>query len=373
MKKRISIYFFVIVVIAYIIWSNTGRDYQEDYSFKKVEQFVHFEHDSSRSHVVGIQPYMTNLDYQSEERFFKKLDFYLNTAQNRNWITKETMVVFPEHLSTWLVASGEKNSVFKAETIDEAMRIVALSNLVTFLYKLINSKSKDSAKDAIFQMKANEMAGIYQNVFSKLAKKYNVTIVAGSIFLPTPFVENGKIKTKTGEIYNVSAVFGIDGKIKVPLTLKNHPTKDELTFCVPSKEPNNTYLLNNTKVGILICADSWFQKNYDDLDKKQTRVVVIPAYSAGENLWESKWKGYSGYDNPVDIDKDDIDRITEGEAWMRYTLARSKNTSIQTAIAVFLRGKIWNLGTDGSSFIFRNDSIQLVPKTGNPIIFKVDI
>ena len=274
MKNRISIYFFVIVVIAYIIWSNTGRNYQEDYSFKKVEQFVHFEHDSSRSHVVGIQPYMTNLDYQSEERFFKKLDFYLNTAQNRNWITKETVVVFPEHLSTWLVASGEKKSVFMAKTVDKAMQTVALSNLPKFFYEFIYSRSKDRAKDAIFQLKAKEMINIYQSVFSKLAKKYDVTIVAGSIFLPSPFVENGKIKTRAGDIYNVSAVFGNDGKIKEPLVLKNHPTEDELTFCVPGKESNYTYLLNQEKVGVLICADSWFQKNYDEFNKIGTMLQV---------------------------------------------------------------------------------------------------
>jgi predicted amidohydrolase len=206
-----------------------------------------------------------------------------------------------------------------------------------------------------------------------LAKKYDVTIVAGSIFLPSPFVENGKIKTKAGDIYNVSAVFGNDGKIKEPLVLKNHPTEDEITFCVPGKESNYTYLLNQEKVGVLICADSWFQKNYDEFDKNQATVLVIPAYSAGEDLWETKWKGYSGYENPEDINRGDIDNITEGEAWKKYTLARSKNTSVQTAIAIFLRGKIWNLGTDGNSFIWRRDQIKSVPETDNPVIFKVEI
>lgn len=57
----------------------------------------------------------------------------------------------------------------------------------------------------------------------------------------------------------------------------------------------------------------------------------------------------------------------------KYTLSRSNDSKINTAIAVFLRGNIWDLGTDGSSFIYRNNSIYSVPKTDNPVIFNVEL
>jgi hypothetical protein len=56
-------------------------------------------------------------------------------------------------------------------------------------------------------MKAEIMAKIYGNVFKKIASTYQVHIVAGSILLPNPKVENNEIIPQDGLMYNVSAVF----------------------------------------------------------------------------------------------------------------------------------------------------------------------
>jgi len=298
-------------------------------------------------------------------------------VQQKNWIKKYTTVVFPEHIATWLVAANEKESVFKEVSITKAMQTIVLSNLPAFLIKYFNSKATEKSKEAVFQFKGKEMARIYQDVFSKLAKKYKLTIVAGSVFLPNPTIVAGKIKTRKGKIFNTSAIFASDGKIKKPLILKKFPTADELTFCEPATASLPVFNLNNQKTGVLICADAWFPQNYSELNSKKATVVLVPAYSAGNNLWTTKWQGYNKLKardvTPDNINRSDIGKITEGDAWHKYTLIRSQKTDIKTAVAVFLRGTLWDLGTDGQSFIWTEGQLKAVFKTDGPVIFNVEL
>lgn len=62
---------------------------------------------------------------------------------------------------------------------------------------------------------------------------------------------------------------------------------------------------------------------------------------------------------PTDIDKTDIGKITEYEAWKKYSmLGRIQEAGIKTGVNVFLRGELWNLGTDGHTLIWCNNKVQ---------------
>jgi len=377
MKFKYLLYILIVWLVGFFVWSRLGRHWSKPYTYKPIAHFVDFKKDSATANIVGMQVYMTNLDYRTAETFYNKLDYYLEAAQKKRWLQPQTTVVFPEHIATWLVAAGEKKAVFESATVEGAMQTIVLTHLPSFLVKYFNSGAVEKAKEAVFKVKAQKMAQIYQEVFAALAKKYKVSIVAGSIFLPNPVLEKGKIKVRAGAIFNTSAVFNPDGSIKAPLILKRFPTSDELPFCKPGTTPPPTFEINRIKTGVLICADAWFPQSYRDLDNNKATVVLVPAYSTGVDLWATKWKGYSGLsspkDAPKDIDSTDIGRITEGEAWHKYSLVRIKNTQIKMAVAVFLRGSIWDLGTDGQSFILRDNKIESVPKTEEPVLFNVDM
>jgi hypothetical protein len=73
---------------------------------------------------------------------------------------------------------------------------------------------------------------------------------------------------------------------------------------------------------------------------------------------DSLWKGYSGYPAPADVDSTDRGRITLAEAWQKYTLpGRLRNSSAEFGMVVPLRGKLWDLGTDGSIIAVAGDSV----------------
>jgi hypothetical protein len=110
----------------------------------------------------------------------------LSAAQANDWLHTASIVVFPEYIGTWLVAAGEDDSIFMADSLETAVKRMIRTNLLKFAKTLLRAQSKNKIVDAIFRMKADEMARIYQETFSRLAQKYQVTIVAGSIVLPEP-------------------------------------------------------------------------------------------------------------------------------------------------------------------------------------------
>jgi len=65
---------------------------------------------------------------------------------------------------------------------------------------------------------------------------------------------------------------------------------------------------------------------------------------------------------PADVNAADMNRITEEQAWLCYTMGgRATKANLQTGVNVFLRGKLWDLGSDGRITLLHNDSLQQAP------------
>jgi hypothetical protein len=73
---------------------------------------------------------------------------------------------------------------------------------------------------------------------------------------------------------------------------------------------------------------------------------------------------------PADVDSTDRGRITLADAWQKYALpGRIRSSSASYGIVVPLRGKLWDLGTDGSIIAMAGDSIFTARKsTGAAIL-----
>ena len=111
-------------------------------------------------------------------------------------------------------------------------------------------------------------------------------------------------------------------------------------------------------MGVLICADSWYNTAYDNLNSQKADFVVVPSYTAGDGSMAKLWAGYSGATTPVEA-KADIGRITEQEAWLKYAMSTriKTQTNIKKGINVFLRGNLWDLGTDGSTVVVQDSAV----------------
>ncbi len=312
--------------------------------------------------IVAMQPYMLAYDYQSGKHFYEKLKLYFDAAKQVGNFGKRTVVLLPEYLGTWLVVSDEKASVAEASTITGAMAMMVLSNPIKFSSTFFTHQNEgDRVAATIFRMKAQAMADAYASTFKALAKEFGVTINAGSIVLPAPNVKANAITTDFSQpLYNSTFIFYPDGTIDEKVVKKSYPITSELPFVTPypmAELPE--FDLSIGKTVLLVCADSWYPESYERIRELEPEIVLVNSYCAGNNTMRALWRGYDGGKAPADVDTTDISKLKEGEAWKKYALpGRLKSTQTSYGVNVFLRGTLWDLGTDGQPFIINHGELQ---------------
>ncbi len=304
--------------------------------------------DAGRGNLLGVQPFVRAADYASAEALRARLGQYLEIAAQRGWLNARTVVVWPEYVGTWLAAAGEWPPVYTAKRVDAAMRLLVVRHALRFAREVVGAREPDRVAASLFRLKAHDMARDYQAVFSGLARRYGVTTVAGSIVLPSPKVENGQVIAGAGPLYNVSAVFGPDGAPRANLVRKVVPITAEQPFTAPALiEDLPIFETPAGRLGVLICADSWYPAPYERLKAQGVELMAVPSSITTPGLWDKPWGGYDGAAMPADVDPGDIGRLTEGQAWRKYALAgRIASSGATRGINVFLHSALWDISGD---------------------------
>jgi predicted amidohydrolase len=349
----------VMILACYGLWSRWDRHPPAGSSAGlKLAETRSVGRNVGKGNLLGIQPYLTPADYANEGRFRARLNSYLAAARAQGFIGRKTIVVFPEYTGSWLVCAGEKQSVYAAKTTNAAIRIVVASNLASFSWHYLSNHMPDRTQCALFRMKARCMARVYERTFSRLAKHYGVTVVAGSIILPSPEVRDGAVAIGDGPLYNACAVYGPDGQAQAPIVRKAFPTPDELRF-INAGQVDDLPVFDTPagRLGVLICADSWYPSAYHRLKQQGVQIIAVPCYLFPSGAWTRPWPGYQGAAAPPDVERADVRRISEGQAWSKYALpGRMAQTGATAGLNVFLRGRFWDLGADGQSTALLRDS-----------------
>ena len=311
--------------------------------------------DTGGGNVVGIEPYMEPLDYATPDRFKQKLSGYLDAAQTKGWIKNNTIILLPEHLGTWLMATDQKNRVYSANNTASAMLPIILGNLSAFLKNYYIFENDDMAGASVIRAQTQQTAAAVLAVYSALAKDYHVTIVAGSQALMTPGVYPGSLSYGHGPIFNASFVFGPDGKPQNDAIRKVHPIPSETGFTQASSvEFLPVFETKGPTIGVLVCADSWFDDTTKRLADQGADLLLVPSFLEGTR-WDEPWQGYVNDPPPDDGWRGDIGVITEGEAWVKHALpARAKKHGIKWGMNVFLKGDLWGMKGYGHALILEN-------------------
>lgn len=318
--------------------------------------------DRGRGNLLGIEPYMLPQDYASAESFFHKLNGYLLVAQQANWLNEKTIVVFPEYIGTWLVLAGAGLRAYQAATFEAAQRAMVFRQPLRFVVHWLRASEQGKSEAAFFRMKAAQMAEIYRAVFSKLARQYVVTLVAGSIILPPLQIHSRGLILSEGPLHNLSLVFRPDGSLHPYPVTKAFPTKQEMRFIAPT--PAASLPVFDTpagRLGVLICADSWYPQAYAALKTQGVDLLAVPSFGAfSTHSWEHPWPGYNGWPTPSDVEPGDINALTEGQAWRKYSLSgRLRASGATHGLNVFLRGRLWDQDSGGwpGTLVYGDESL----------------
>jgi hypothetical protein len=115
MKKNFKtiLLIFLVLVGGYLIWSSTNKGTGQQPIFK-IDVVESYGDSTGKGNVLGVQAFMTPIDYASEANFRQKIEFYLIEAKKNKWlISKKTIVVFPEYIGTFLLLSTKKKIYIK--------------------------------------------------------------------------------------------------------------------------------------------------------------------------------------------------------------------------------------------------------------------
>jgi hypothetical protein len=181
-----------------------------------------------------------------------------------------------------------------------------------------------------------------------LAREFGVTLAAGSAILPAPVVEADELRVGNGPLTNTAFLFRPDGSLHTDLTRKAYPIASELPFVTPAACAElPVYDTPAGRLGLLICADSWYPEPYRLLREQGVGLLAVLSFLSGNGAWERRWGGYDGAGAPEDVDPADVGSLSEGQAWHRYALkGRMTGSGALAGINVFLHGKMWDLGSD---------------------------
>ncbi|NCE86123.1 MULTISPECIES: carbon-nitrogen hydrolase family protein [Pseudomonas] len=361
MRKLLALSFTLALVAAataYLVWTQE-RPVAHYLSDLRITLAVNEGIPADRGNLLGIQPELFPADYQSLERLHLKLAAYLQKARDQGLINSKTVVVLPEHIGTWLMLGGEKNELYQAIHLKDAMNWLSASNPFLFARAWLSATGDNRMDDAYLRMKAASMARDYQVLFGGLAKEFGVTLVAGSITLPNPNVSQGQLQIGHGALYNASLVFGADGLPLGQPQRQLYPIYDERGFIQPGAEDLVSVVDTPAgRLGVLVGSDSWYPDNYRKLNEQGAQLIAVPAFVTGRDTWDRPWRGFKSVSTPPEISLKP-EELSEGEAWRRLTLISQQPISQATAgMSVFLRGQFWDLGTAGHSFLNSNGQVS---------------
>lgn len=313
-------------------------------------EFVEHGRDLGAGNIVGIQAWVDPTAYHSAERLQDRLDVWMLDARAEGWLRDDTVVVLPESIGTWLVLLGEPARVLEAPDAATALERLVKRHPAAFLQHRADAPVDDE-RYALFSMKSRDMARAYQQVMSDLAATYGVTLVAGTILLPEPEIIDGSLEVfPGGQLYDVSLVFGPDGAMILEPLEELYPDAAEADLVTPGRLTSvQAFDLPHAQLAVLPGEDAWFPEAWDAVSAGGARPwVVAPQYVSPDRVWMDPWRGYDGWEEPVDVDPKDLYSLTLAEADAVYGMpGRLQDQGLPGGIAVPLRGHLWDLGSDG--------------------------
>lgn len=237
---------------------------------------------AERGNLLGVQPELFSGDYRSRHRLHLKLAAYLQQARQQGLLGPRTVVVLPEHIGTWLWALGEKQELYDANQREVALQWLLLRNPLQFASAWVQARGHDRTADTWLRMKARSMADNYQQLFGGLAREFGVTLVAGSIVLPAPTIEQGRLTIGSGPLYNSSVVFGADGlALGQPQRELSRSEAQGAVLEGAGEQPLQVIETPAGRLGILLGGDSDDPRHYDELIRAGAQLIVVSANAHG--------------------------------------------------------------------------------------------
>jgi predicted amidohydrolase len=325
--------------------------------------------------LVAVQPYMQLDDYRDGDAFLAKiaaLTERVATSRSRDargQFLYPALVVFPEHIGTFLSIAGYGDLTEADDDVDAVLRRVVLRHPLGFLASLVRHRTV-SPSAAVLLAESPKMYRLYRRAFQEAARRLEATVVAGSIILPlnAAGIDADELHPDGNRLYNLSHTFAPDGRC-VNVTRKVHlvPMLEDSLPLVPGPAEAVTAIATPCgTVGVMICYDGFREPHtarepgFCALGPRLAAagVAIVAQPSANPWPWNEPW-----------VFNDPGESLLRREQWLREGLfAQLRDMpGVRYAVNPQLIGNLLGTRFDGRSYIFGRapDSSPIIVAAAN--------
>lgn len=309
----------LVPIFAFIGWLLSGvslseEEFQKRISKKEIKS-VSLGWDRRSGNLLIVQLEFKPEYFTREDRFRAWLEEPLAIAKEKGWLQNSTIVTFPPEIGNYIFLMDSRKELLDSENIDSAW------NWALFFQRIsLKNFSHILNGEAVSFEIAQDSKERYERIFGDLAKMYGVSILAGSICLPSPEVKEGKLSIKPGEWQERAYIFDPSGKFLEGSLLRTSTQKSESVPVAGSEKEilPEVWVANlpSGRLGILFT---------EDLKSPQMEEIVKKTYV-------SKLIGLGS--------QEDEGKFRE---WI-------KNSSFESSGQVQFSGKVWNQEFPAKSF-----------------------
>jgi predicted amidohydrolase len=293
-----------------------------------------------RLNLVAVQVRQDMERYRSFRAFREAMSSLVVDACRSAASGCPSVIVFPEGLGLFLSLAPYYGDLMAAtRTVRAAVWRVGLRRWPELLSTALRVRTIGLRTALLAHgLEAREA---YYETFSELARREGVYIAAGSGFFPD-VVEAPLRPTRVAgaSVFNVAPLFSPSGGLLTETRKVRRASRWERRFAFAEGRVEDLHPAETAvgKIGVLICHDSLWAGNLARLDAIGTQVLAVPAYSLAP--WHSEVRKA---------------RITKEEAWLDRGLPRliEGRENIQFAVCAMLVGSVFDLRSEGMSFICR--------------------
>ncbi len=315
--------------------------------------------------IVGVQPWLDSRDYQAFDSFDATVTEAISSAGR---LDETCLIVLPEYLGFFLYLAEEPESVFAAGSAEGAYRLAIMRR--PWLLVEANPAKPGFLRRTIkawVHERGPEVVRSYGRLVRDWARRFDTTVVGGSILAPEPTLQGGELfpaRRLEADLINVcpiAAPWGLSA-----IATKLNPTRREHDRLGVSRGEGPMAIQTDMgNIGVMICADSWYPESFLEVARYDPKAVVCPAFLPLDGGWDSIWQGYDapeGSSAPSDVSPSDPGHLTEREAWLRYTSpGRLWLSGASHALTVFLRGRLWDLVGAGEAIAVHENQTTTLP------------
>lgn len=242
--------------------------------------------------LCAVQMHWDIRDYRSPQAFEEKIGSIMEQIRKTADWDEELLVAFPEYVGTPLAFMKSYEAVKDVKTLQDAVRILIKRNLFKILF--IRLRYRVGWFRALALATAKDTARVYTDTFSRMAKSFRATIMAGSVLLPdfnwNPDIKKTDCRIPDRNIYNIAFLFGEEGNLS-GIQKKAHLVpglEDKGGFDLSEGKIDDLKVFDTPagKVGIAVCLDCFKEPVVKALAEKGAKILIQP--SANCKIWDKE-------------------------------------------------------------------------------------